>query len=308
MGIRSSKNTGKLRGCLILMRPANLPTAAADILTGAVVAGAIYITSPELGTVHMLVSLLLLVAASICLYAGGVVLNDVFDLKLDRIERPERPIPSGTVSLSMAIRLGSALLVLGIIFALLVSFKAALVALFLAFAILLYDSLAKHHVFFGPLVMGSCRGLNLLLGMFLFGIPPTHLWIYLLLPVIYIAAVTLVSRGEVHGRNRDNIALSGFLYAVVMALILILMPKSPLNWAYVLPFLILFAVAVYRPLITAYRINSPQNIKKAVKAGVLSLVLMDATMAVSASIWWVGVIIILLLPVSLFLAKRFSVT
>ena len=28
---------------------------------------------------------------TVCLYAGGVVLNDVFDLEVDRVERPERP-------------------------------------------------------------------------------------------------------------------------------------------------------------------------------------------------------------------------
>ncbi len=46
-----------------------------------------------------------LVAASTLLYASGVVLNDVFDLRRDARERPERPLPSRRVSLPAARRL-----------------------------------------------------------------------------------------------------------------------------------------------------------------------------------------------------------
>ena len=74
------------RGYLELVRPANVATALADVLAGYAVAG---LGNPGLGW---------LLLSTACLYAGGVVLNDVFDRDLDRIERPERPIPSGRVS------------------------------------------------------------------------------------------------------------------------------------------------------------------------------------------------------------------
>jgi hypothetical protein len=48
-----------------------------------------------------------LVGATMCLYAGGVVLNDFFDRRLDAIERPERPIPSRRVSAASAAALGT---------------------------------------------------------------------------------------------------------------------------------------------------------------------------------------------------------
>ena len=44
-----------------------------------------------------------------------MVLNDVFDLEIDRRERPERPLPSGRVSLRAARLLGWTLLVLGML-------------------------------------------------------------------------------------------------------------------------------------------------------------------------------------------------
>ena len=58
-------------------------------------------------------TLILLLAASTLLYAGGVALNDVYDADVDRQERPERPIPSGRVSLAAARRLGWMLLIAG---------------------------------------------------------------------------------------------------------------------------------------------------------------------------------------------------
>ncbi len=65
---------------------------------------------------------------------------------------------------------------------------------------------------------------------------------------------------------------------------------------------------VYKPLIQAYHLNSPERIKKAVIAGVLSLIVLDAALAVGFSVWWYGLLLLLLLPLSIFLSKLFAVT
>ncbi|MBT8235939.1 MAG: ubiquinone biosynthesis protein UbiA, partial [Bacteroidia bacterium] len=78
----------RIMGFLRLMRPANLPTAGADILAGAAIAGAVSTQIPF--TLNTAISdLLLLFFSSVSLYAGGVVLNDYFDADLDALERPE---------------------------------------------------------------------------------------------------------------------------------------------------------------------------------------------------------------------------
>ena len=307
MEIKSSKKKSIFKGSLVLMRPPNLPTAAADIIAGAAIAG-VFALDWNLMFKETLIDLVLLILASVCLYAGGVVLNDVFDLKIDTVERPERPIPSGVVSLETASVLGGSLLILGILLTFSCNFYAGFVAIGLAGAIVLYDSLAKHHVIFGPLMMGFCRGLNLLLGMCVLGVPTLSKWIYICIPIIYIFGVTLISRGEVHGNNKRNLVFSALLYISVIFFIFFHTLNNIPILIQVVPFLLLYGIAIFIPLIKAYKINSPQNIKKAVKAGVLSLVIMDASIAVSVSIWWVGIIILLLLPLSLFLSKRFSVT
>ena len=56
-----------------------------------------------------------LAGVQVLLYAGGVVLNDVFDADLDAVERPERPIPSALISKKSAGIFGAVLLLFGIV-------------------------------------------------------------------------------------------------------------------------------------------------------------------------------------------------
>ncbi|MEO1012743.1 MAG: ubiquinone biosynthesis protein UbiA, partial [Bacteroidota bacterium] len=105
-----------------------------------------------------------------------------------------------------------------------------------------------------------------------------------------------------------HIIWAGVLYIlVILGVIVSIMDKTGAI-VQVLPFLILFAFLIFRPLIKAYRSNSPGNIKKAVIAGVLSLIVLNAALAVGFSVWWYGILILLLLPLSLLLAKLFAVT
>ena len=290
---------GVLKGYLRLMRPANLPTAAADILAGAAIAGFVSHTSAGL-------PLLYLVMASILLYAGGVVLNDVFDYKLDRLERPERPIPSGLIPLKSAAFFGFILLLAGVAFAFVTGRLSGLIAIILAGTIILYNSFSKKHGFLGPLNMGLCRGLNLILGMSIFG--EINAWWYAVIPLVYIFAITLISRGEVHGNNKNHIIWAGMLYVmVILGVVTIIEPKTG-QLLQTLPYLALFTILIFRPLVKAYRLNAPDNIKQAVMAGVLSLIVLDASLAVGFSSWWYGLLVLLLLPLSIFLSKLFAVT
>ena len=298
--------TSTWKGLLILCRPANLPTAMADILAGTALAGTYQIIEGINHDTTNLFGIVQLLLSSLCLYAGGVVLNDVFDVGVDRKERPERPIPSGTVSTTHAAKFGSLLLIAGIFFAFTVNPTAGLIALALAGSIILYDGLAKKHAFFGPLSMGLCRGLNLLLGAAIFS--SLDHWYYAFIPITYIFAITLISRGEVHGNNKNNIIWAGILYTVVIILVMIGFDPLIAPTTLVLLFLSFFAFLIFGPLIRAYRSNSPTNIRKAVKTGVLSIIILDASIAAGHSFWWIPVSILLLFPLSIFISRSFAVT
>ena len=81
----------------MLIRPANIITAISDILAGSAIAGYfIEFYTPSIS------KLILLLLSTSCLYAGGIVFNDIFDINIDRSERPERPLPKGQISLKNA--------------------------------------------------------------------------------------------------------------------------------------------------------------------------------------------------------------
>lgn len=289
------------------MRPANIVTAVSDILAGVAIAGSLTIFgSFELNTV------LMLALSTACLYGGGVVLNDVFDAELDSVERPERPIPSGLISKSSAALFGLLLLLAGIAAA---AFSqphhllslSTLIAAVIAIGAVVYDKWMKHHAFFGPLTMGFCRGCNLLLGMSILAGTVELYWFLAHVPVMYIFAITMISRGEVHGGSRTTLYIAALLYILVVAALL-LVSFSLETMPSALPFAAFFVFMIFIPLQKA--INKPEGprIGKAVKSGVISLIIMNATWAAAVGNWKMALLIIVLLPISIGLGRLFAVT
>ena len=288
---------GRLRAYIQLMRPPNVVTAGADVLAGYAASGR---------PIDLTLSCLLLAAT--CLYAGGVVLNDVFDAPLDAVERPERPLPSGRASLRGAAVLGTLLLAVGTGSAFLVSLVSGTLAASIASCAVLYDAWGKHRPVFGPINMGTCRGLNLLLGVSAAPAFVAERWYLALIPIAYIAAITAISRGEVHGGARRT----SLLALILLALVLAALPLLALTPGFLLlplaPFLAFFGWRVVPPFWRAYREPSPDRLRGAVKAGVLSLIVLDAALAAGYAGPLYGIVVLSLLPLAGVLARRFMVT
>ena len=294
----------KTIGFLQLMRPANIVTSVADVLAGIAISGFLFTSGQASGG---FVTILLLCISTIGLYGGGVVFNDVFDTSLDRIERPERPIPKGIVTIKEATALGVGLLLIGIIAATLVSLLSGLIAMSIAVAALVYNKWSKHHFIAGPLNMGLCRGLNLLLGISILPATLSTTWFLAFIPIIYIAAITMVSRGEVHGGSKRVLYFAALRYGLVIAAILMLsFLQGTVVWTIL--FLLFFGWMIFSKLFIAVQNPLPQNIGRAVKAGVIALVLMNAAWAAAFGTLYLAFFIVLLLPLSLWLAKKFAVT
>ena len=132
---------GTIRAYLELVRLPNLFTAMADVL-----AGYLTVTAPNAGSGQAVFDgeqLAWLIVSTVCLYGGGITLNDYFDEPVDRVERPERPLPSGRVSRAAARRFAIALFVLaGLAAASVGPFSLAL-ALAIALSAGLYDAVGK---------------------------------------------------------------------------------------------------------------------------------------------------------------------
>lgn len=298
----------KLITCLQLMRPANVITSFADILVGFAIAGvaAIQLDPSQALPMFGLLGLLLLSTAG--LYSGGVVMNDVCDAELDKIERPERAIPSGRISRANATKLGISLMVIGIIAAFIVSWVSGLLATIIAISALIYDAYTKPLLLVGPVNMAFCRACNLLLGVSIVAGMISTYWMLFFVHLFYISAVTLISKGEVNGGNKNMLITAFVLYIAALSVVISLVFTPHFNVWEALPFLVVLAYFIFTPLLKAFQTLESGLVRKAVKFGILGLIILDAGMAAGYAGWWYGLLMLLLLPLCMVLGKKFAVT
>jgi 4-hydroxybenzoate polyprenyltransferase len=296
----------RLRAFAQLVRLPNVFTALADIALGALVTGAL----PSRWLPFALFAL-----ASACLYCGGMVWNDFFDIEQDRRERPFRPLPSGRVSVREAGLIGSILLASGLILSLLAglvlgSFTRPLfLAALLVGANLVYDGWLKR-TWAGPFGMGACRFLNVLLGLSLAPQPDSTRAVYLALIVgVYIVGVTWFARTEARASSQAALSgaalvmLAGLLLALPLPVLLADSPwqhdTSPLFLYLLVGFGFYLGLALWR----AIRKPTPGHVQSAVKRAVLGLVALDAILA-TAAVGVVGLVLLVLLLPALYLGRR----
>ena len=146
--------TGTLHAWLELLRVPNLLTVPGDVLAGWLLAsGGPW--RPALGFG---------IAAGVGLYAFGLISNDIADFKTDTRERPQRPLPSKRIKPAAAVVAALALGCGSTLLAWRASGNAFDCAALLFLVVALYNTMMKDSAQFGPLTLGLCRGLNLLLG------------------------------------------------------------------------------------------------------------------------------------------------
>ena len=130
---------------VILGRVSNLPTVWSNCLAGW-----------WLGGGENFANFPLLFLGVTALYLGGMYLNDAFDADFDRQHRPERPIPSGAISLPAVWGWGLVWLALGALCLIAIGKTTGVLAIVLLVCIVLYD--ATHKVITAsPWLMGACR-------------------------------------------------------------------------------------------------------------------------------------------------------
>lgn len=298
-----------------LVRVPNLFTAPPDVILGAALAAGAGAAVP-LGAVAAVGG------ASMLLYAGGTTLNDYFDRAEDARDRPDRPLPSGRVPERRALAVGVGLLVGGVAVAWAAAgATAGAAAAALAAAIALYDGLIKGSVA-GFLTMGSCRGLNVVLGATaagssipgstgpaVAGIPAEALAVAAVV-VAYVAGVTSMAESETGSTDRGPVLVGVAAVAVAAAGVVGLwavrspsIPESLLAGA----FLAAFLGWTGRALRAAYADPGPGTIGPAVGACVLGLIPLDAAFAATVGPRWALAAAAFVLP-AVGLARTFDVS
>ena len=289
----------RTRSILNLIRFPNVLTAAADPLAG------FLLVSSDVSDWRRYTPVLL---GSMFLYAGGVTLNDVFDVEQDRRERPNRPIPAGEFSRAGAAKLGSTLILTGLALQATVAFELVGAALILVAMILAYDAGGKRTLV-GPLLMGGCRALNLSLGALATGVTMRGSSILAaVLLSVYVASITLFAKTESATSSKLRLRLG--VMGVVLPFWALAALRRMNGIEYALALAIPILIMAYLAMVGQRAVDSgrSQDVQAAVKAFVLGIVAFDACCVLREGNLWGAALVALLLIPSWIAARSLRVT
>ncbi len=146
-----------VRGYISELRPFNCAMAAGASLIGIFVSGTAF-------TSTLLVPAFVAFLVVFLVTGGGNVINDYFDVDIDRINKPTRPLPAGLITPLAALAYAGLLLLIGIVLASSLTTLCVVLAALNSLLLVLYAWRLKRSALVGNLLVGYLTG-----SVFLFG-------------------------------------------------------------------------------------------------------------------------------------------
>jgi 4-hydroxybenzoate polyprenyltransferase len=262
-----SRFSQTLNNYAVIARISNLPTSISNVLVGSAIGA---------GATNLPVQPTIILAIAVSLfYIAGMALNDLVDVKIDTVERPNRPIPAGKISSRNAL--------LFIIFAFTIGFLLLLaflphsifMAVMLIAAIVIYDLFHKKWAA-SVLVMGACRGLVYLLAVVaIAGVSDNtdflnQALVFAAIITFYIVGITVVARIENTGKMDFRKWLT---VAMPIAVLLVCLYQMPTEYLWPLITGSLLGLWLMRAGILVFR--QPPQVKRAVLGWLSGICLVD---------------------------------
>ena len=235
------KNTRKIKGLLRLFR-VELPLAAGLC----VLAGALIATGDTSDPQRLLLGFLV----GFFLSSAALILNDYFDVESDKINAPQRPIPSGAVTPTEVLLLTMLTTSIGLAAAVLISIPAFTIAVLFWVIGIIYNWKAKETGLPGNLLVSSSVAITFIFGGITMGHPwNTMVWFFAVI-VFFIDLGEEIASGamDIEGdkkRKSQSVALTkGTQFAIHLAsalfLLVILISIIPfiLHW-FGIPYLLM---------------------------------------------------------------------
>jgi geranylgeranylglycerol-phosphate geranylgeranyltransferase len=168
-----------LPGIIRILRPVN-----------SIVAGLAAMLAFFIATGSLIMTTLLLFPAVFCITAAGNVVNDWYDVEIDAVNRPDRPLISGEVSMDTARLMAFLLFLTGIIISIFTTPLCLAIALINTFLLVLYAARLKKVAFIGNMTVSYLSASIFLFGGALGGM----VGMTRILPIAVITFLATVSR------------------------------------------------------------------------------------------------------------------
>ncbi len=145
----------KIIAIVEISRPVNVLITFAVVIVAAIICSDTFQFSTEI----------FLAAISAAVVAGGGnIINDYFDYEIDKINRPNRPLPSSLITKRETLSLYFLLVALSIILSLYISIEAVAIVLATNVLLYFYSSTLKKIPLIGNLVISACTALAFIYG------------------------------------------------------------------------------------------------------------------------------------------------
>jgi len=192
--------------------------------------------------------------------ASALILNDYFDLESDKINAPERPLPSGQVTRQDVLILGTGVTLLGFLASVLISWAALFSAVLIWIIGFLYNWRLKQTGFFGNLMVSFSVGMTFIYGGIVVGQPFEILvWFFGILAFLIdlgeeIAADALDMEGDRGAGSRSLALVFGHEKALKISaaifILIVVISWLPflfgwIGWIYGIPILFMDAMILY---------------------------------------------------------------
>lgn len=259
-----------LTGIIKIGRPLNMSISMVSIFLAA------FIT----GTIHPLINVIFACISGGIITAAANTINDYFDLDIDRINRPRRPLVTGLLTEKFALRLALFEFLTGSLLALFINFLAFGIASVMSVLLFLYSYIFKRKPLIGNIVVSFSTAMA-----FVYGGVAVYRLKYSIFPALFAFFMNLIRevvkdiqdmRGDAQGQARTfpllfgTVAAQQLISALVVLLMLVLLIPYLINW-YSINFFIVVMVGIYPVLIyvlyNVWKNSSPQNM------GIISAIL-----------------------------------
>ncbi len=151
----TTMQNGKAKGIIQLFRPELPLSAGICVVLGEIVA---------LGGFPSIREAMLGFVCGFFISGSALVSNDYFDLEVDRINAPTRPLPSGAVSPSEAIFLAAIAMMIGLAASFVISVNALILSIVFGAVGILYNWRFKQEGLWGNLMVASSVAITFILG------------------------------------------------------------------------------------------------------------------------------------------------
>ena len=291
---------------LRLVRIANVFTTVSNIILG-------YFFFTNINNLDYFI-IVKLISISALLYIGGVVLNDYFDIKIDKKERPWRPLSSNKITKKNALVIITFSFSYSLIFSIIMGSNTFIITLIIITLIFLYNKFLKNTIY-GPINMGVIRSLNIVLGasqsIFLLEDSILLFDVRFLIPVFseffYVFAITILSKNETKEFffNLYNIFPFVIIYLIIFFVFFFIL-LNIFNYLSLIPLLIFLSIISYSQITLLKKIIT---IQQSISYLIMLIVILDSVFITDiVGIYYSLTLSFLLIIPILFLSRKIYMT